>query len=179
MKQLVLQKKNLVGGVCSGVYIDKNVILTAAHCFPSEEGMTVKQVYVKKLGKSALATVIKRDTKVDLALVYTRLPGTPIMLAPFDPRKGSRCFAIGNPLGIESTVTEGIISKTDLKYADSKVSYLLFSAIVLPGNSGGGLFNANGDLIGIVVMSTSIMGALGASGLGIAVPLGNIREFLK
>src|ERR1039457_3654604 len=65
-------------GTCSGVYIKKNIILSAAHCTELSEGMELRQIWIKKGEESARAVIVKVDTNVDLLLLYTPLEGTPV-----------------------------------------------------------------------------------------------------
>lgn len=166
-------------GTCSGVYVNKNIILSAAHCVNMPEGISIEQLWVRQNdGMSDKAIVLKIDTSVDLSLLYTPLEGTPVKLAK-RVTKGETCFAIGNPLGLNDTITKGIVSKTNLEMDGFKATFLVLDCVVLPGNSGGAVVDKKGHLIGIVSMSTSILGIFGASGLGLAVSLKDIKEFIK
>lgn len=172
-------KKPIVNwGICSGVYIDSNTILSAAHCVRVPEDFKMTNIWVKSNGYSSVATPIKIDEKLDLALFHVDRAGVPVKLAS-EVQKGSSCWAFGNPLGIEATITEGIVSKVDFKIKGRKPTYLVTSTIVLPGNSGGAIVNSDGQLIGILVMSTSMVGSFGASGLGVAIDLKTVKGFLK
>lgn len=164
-------------GTCSGVYIKENIILSAAHCVTMPENMELKEVWMKKGDESARATVVKVDVKADLALLYTPMSGRPLKLASRVVR-GQDCWVIGNPLGLVDVLTKGIISSVDLVMEGEKASFMILDATVLPGNSGGAVVDANYHLIGILTRSTSIFGPFGAAGLGIAVDLRTIREFL-
>ena len=167
-------------GQCSGVYIKPNIILSAAHCvdFSKDEGITLKEIWIRKGNKSEKAIVIKSDPAVDLALLYTSLAGTPIKLA-HKVERGEDCWIIGNPLGLVDILTKGIVSKINLKAKDEEATFLIVDAVCLPGNSGGAIVDHRGHLIGILTRSTSVLGVFGASGLGIGVDLKTIREFLK
>lgn len=167
-------------GTCSGVYIKDNIILSAAHCvtYSSEENLTLKGIWIRSGNKSAPAVVIKVDPAADLALLYTPLRGTPIKFARTVER-GDECWVVGNPLGLQDIMTKGIVSKINLVEKDEKAVFLVLDAIVLPGNSGGPVVDSNCQLIGILTRSTSIFGSFGASGLGFAVDLKTIRNFLK
>ena len=165
-------------GTCSGVYVEKNTILTAAHCFEVPEGMELLQVWVgKNDGTSAKGEIIDLSPERDLALVHTQLDGIPVPLA-HSVRQDIPLEVIGNPLGINFVITRGIVSKVNFKMGDNPTKHFILSAIVLPGNSGGPVFDENGFLIGILVRSTSMLGSLGGSGLGIAVDIHEIRGFL-
>jgi S1-C subfamily serine protease len=167
-------------GTCSGVYIKKNIILSAAHCveFDSEEGIQLKEIWVRKGDISEKAVIVKVDSAADLLLLYTPLNGTPVKLAKRAIR-GSECWVIGNPLGLVDVVTKGIVSKIGFKMKGEKAVFIIVDAVCLPGNSGGAVVDRKGHLIGILTRSTSMLGGLGAAGLGMAVDLKSIREFLK
>ena len=167
-------------GSCSGVYIKKNIILSAAHCvaFPSDEGITLKEIWIKKGEHSQKAIIIKVDAQADLLLLYTPLKGTPVKFAK-KVNRGEDCWVIGNPLGLVDILTKGIVSKIGLKFKGEKATFIVVDAAALPGNSGGAVVDKHGRLIGILTRSTSVFGAFGAAGLGFAVDLRTIREFLK
>lgn len=89
---------------------------------------------------------------------------TPVLFKTDNTVKyGEKTFVIGNPLGLERTITEGIISQTSRNFG-GKI-YLQIDAPVNPGNSGGPLFNERGQVIGIVNM-----GILYMQGLNFAIP---------
>ena len=167
-------------GTCSGVYIKDNVILSAAHCVDmhGEENITLKGIWIRSGQHSAPAVVIKVDPAADLVLLYTPLRGIPIKFARTADR-GEECFVVGNPLGLQDVMTKGIVSRVGLAQKEEKAVFLIIDAIVLPGNSGGPVVDSGCHLIGILTRSTSMMGPLGASGLGMAVDLQTIRNFLK
>ena len=84
--------------------------------------------------------------------------------------------AIGNPLGLNNTVTQGIISTTgrsgsDIGVQDKRLDFIQTDAAINPGNSGGPLLNAQGEVIGV---NTAIIG--GAQGLGFAIPIDTAQQ---
>jgi serine protease Do len=165
-------------GTCSGVYVSSNLILTANHCTEPPEDVVFKEIWIRNLdGESAKATIVKKSPAKDLALLKTDLRGTPVRLA-YDISVGETCYVIGNPLGFEWIVTKGIVSNIGLSGINLVESFMT-DATILPGNSGGGVFNEKGRLIGIIVRGTSVLGMYGATGLGIAVDVNEVREFLK
>jgi len=173
------KKKERSGwGTCSGVYIKENIILSAAHCVEVPEGMDLKQIWVRKGDQSEQAIVVKLDGPADLVLLYTPMTGTPVSLSNRVVR-GQDCWIIGNPLGLTDILTKGIVSKIHFAVPEEKASFIIVDAVALPGNSGGAVVDSQGRLIGILTRSTSLFGGFGASGLGIAVDLHTIREFLK
>jgi serine protease Do len=84
---------------------------------------------------------------------------------------GQRVFAIGSPLGLERTVTEGIISTTTRQFTGDL--YLQTSAQINPGNSGGPLFDLAGQVIGVINMKVTA-----GEGIGFAIPVNALKEFL-
>jgi len=167
-------------GTCSGVYIKNNIILSAAHCvdFSSDEGITLKEIWVKQGDESERAVVVKIDPQADLLLLYTPLSGKPVKFA-HKVERGEDCWVIGNPLGLVDILTKGIVSQINLKHKSEKATFIVVDAVALPGNSGGACVDSRGHLIGILTRSTSFFGSFGAAGLGLAVDLKTIREFLK
>jgi len=170
-------------GTCSGVYVTPNLILTADHCVDMSMEFS-KDVYVKEIwirnsyDRSARATVVKMSVVRDLALLKTDLKGNPVQLAK-DIQVGEECWVVGQPLGLQFIVSKGIVSQTNVPTFMFPVNHFITTATVLPGNSGGPAFNSKGQLIGIVTMSTSMLGSFGAAGLGIAVQIDEVRSFLR
>jgi len=166
-------------GTCSGVYIKNNIILSAAHCVnvDEDEGITLKEIWIRHGEDSERAVIVKVDYQADLLLLYTPLRGTPVHLADRAVR-GQDCWIIGNPLGMVDILTKGIVSKINWDIKGEKAQFMIVDATALPGNSGGAVVDANCHLIGILTRSTSLFGPFGAAGLGIAVDLKTIREFL-
>lgn len=116
--------------------------------------------------------IIGTDKDTDLALIKIEAQGlTPIKVASSDDLKiGEWVLAIGNPYGLTSTVTAGIVSaKARSLHSQNPVeSFIQTDAAINPGNSGGALVNANGELVGINAMLYSQTGSY--SGYGFAIP---------
>lgn len=89
-----------------------------------------------------------------------------------DIRPGDTAFAVGNPLGLTRSVTQGIISNTR-RNVQGQV-YLQTTAQISPGNSGGPLFNARGQVIGVTNMKIPM-----GEGLGFAIPINYVTDFLR
>ena len=159
-------------GAGSGVVVSADgYILTCNHVI---EGATEVLVTLNS-GKQYEASLVGRDANTDLAvlkieveepLVYVKHGSSADLIA------GEYVVAIGNPLGtLGGTVTKGIISATErrIRMSDGTVMTLLQTdAAINSGNSGGGLFNLKGELIGIVNAKYT---ATGAEGLGFAIPV--------
>ncbi|MCT7979098.1 HhoA/HhoB/HtrA family serine endopeptidase [Laspinema olomoucense] len=157
-------------GTGSGFIIsDDGQILTNAHVINGADKVSV----VLKDGRSFEGTVLGEDPISDVAVVKieaTNLPkatlGNSQQLQP-----GEWAIAIGNPLGLDNSVTAGIVSATgrssrDVGVPDKRVGFIQTDAAINPGNSGGPLLNARGEVIG---MNTAIIS--GAQGLGFAIPI--------
>jgi S1-C subfamily serine protease len=149
------------------------VILTNAHVVDgaSEVGVTLPD------GRSFSGKVLGADPVTDVAVVKVAASNLPV--APLGDsvkvRPGEWAIAIGNPLGLDNTVTAGIISavqRTNAVGEGQRVPYLQTDAAVNPGNSGGPLINDRGQVIGI---NTAIRQAPGA-GLSFAIPINLGRQ---
>lgn len=123
------------------------------------------------------ATVIGTDEQTDLAVIKIEKSGlTAAELGDSDSVKvGEFSMAIGNPLGMESSVTSGIISAVNRKVtSDGKTFNLIQTdAAINSGNSGGALVNANGQVIGI---NTLKIQATGVEGMGFAIPINSTKD---
>lgn len=157
MKGRNIENNRTGWGNCSGVYIRKDIILSAAHCATPPEGVELVEIWIKKGEVSEKAHIIKVDPTVDLLLLQTPLLGTPVKFARRAIR-GEDCWVIGNPIGMIDVLTKGIVSKIGFKIGTEKASFIIVDAVVLPGNSGGAVIDRRGHLIGILTRSTSMMG---------------------
>jgi S1-C subfamily serine protease len=149
------------------------VVLTNAHVV---EGSSEVRVTLPD-GRSFSGKVLGGDPLTDVAVVKvvaSRLPVAPLGDSS-KVRPGEWAIAIGNPLGLDNTVTAGIISaiqRTNALGEGQRVPYLQTDAAVNPGNSGGPLINDRGEVIGI---NTAIRQAPGA-GLSFAIPINTARQ---
>ncbi|MEM6349535.1 MAG: HhoA/HhoB/HtrA family serine endopeptidase [Cyanobacteria bacterium P01_D01_bin.14] len=145
-------------------------VMTNAHVVEGADTVTV----TLRDGRTFEAEVVGADSVTDVAVVKISadgdLPTAPLgsteRLAP-----GEWAIAIGNPLGLDSTVTAGIISalgrtSSQVGISDKRVQFIQTDAAINPGNSGGPLLNAQGQVIG---MNTAIRA--NAQGLGFAIPI--------
>lgn len=157
-------------GTGSGFIISSDgVILTNAHVIDGADRVTV----TLKDGRNYDGRVLGQDTVTDVAVVKIEAANLPTSrIGDSDQlRPGEWAIAIGNPLGLDNTVTAGIISATgrssgDVGVPDKRVGFIQTDAAINPGNSGGPLLNQQGEVIG---MNTAIIG--GAQGLGFAIPI--------
>ena len=160
-------------GAGSGVIISSDgYILTCAHVVEGASTITVT------IGdKDYTATLVGEDTTSDIAVIKIDADGlTPATVGNSDSLKvGQSVMAVGNPLGeLGGTVTGGMISALNRSVtiqgssSVNTMSLIQMDASVSPGNSGGGLFNMNGELVGIVNAKSS---SSDAEGLGFAIPI--------
>ena len=160
-------------GAGSGVIISSDgYILTCAHVVDGASTITVT------IGdKDYTATLVGEDTTSDIAVIKIDADGlTPATVGNSDSLKvGQSVMAVGNPLGeLGGTVTGGMISALNRSVtiqgssSVNTMSLIQMDASASPGNSGGGLFNMNGELVGIVNAKSS---SSDAEGLGFAIPI--------
>ena len=165
-------------GAGSGVIISTDgYIVTNNHVISGASNITVRL----NNGDEHKATLIGKDAQTDIAVIKIEAENlTPaIMGESTNLVIGELTVAIGNPLGeLGGTVTDGIISALDREITVEGESMVLLqtNAAVSPGNSGGGLFNAKGELIGIVNAKSS---GSSVEGLGFAIPITTAKPVIK
>ena len=172
------QPENRVRGSGSGfVFGSDGRILTNAHVVDGADTVTVKF----KDGRELAGKVLGVDTVTDVAVVKVEATNLPVVSLgkSEELQPGEWAIAIGNPLGLDNTVTVGIISATgrssaDVGVPDKRVSFIQTDAAINPGNSGGPLLNQRGQVIG---MNTAII--QGAQGLGFAIPIQAAQQVAK
>jgi S1-C subfamily serine protease len=167
-------------GTGSGfVFQADGLVLTNAHVVESTDRVTVGM----QDGRRIAGTVVGMDKLTDLAVV--RLEGKgPWPVAPLGNSDklevGEWAIAVGNPFGLDNTVTMGIISNLNrnaakLGITDKRLDLIQTDAAINPGNSGGPLLNAEGEVIGINTLVRTGPGA----GLGFAIPINRAREIAR
>jgi S1-C subfamily serine protease len=160
-------------GVGSGFIIDANgLIVTNYHVIQGRAELSV----TLHDGKAYNGRVIGTDPLTDIALVKIEARGLkPLALGNSDQiYPGDWVLALGSPLGLQETVTAGIISSVNREVAIAeRTNYLQTDAAINPGNSGGPLVNMQGQVVG---MNTAI--ARGAQGIGFAVPVNTLAQVL-
>ncbi|MEM6445271.1 MAG: HhoA/HhoB/HtrA family serine endopeptidase [Cyanobacteria bacterium P01_D01_bin.123] len=161
-------------GQGSGFIIDSNgVVLTNAHVVDDADVVTV----VLKDGRSFEGTVLGVDELMDLAVVDINGRDLPTVTlgTSSNLHVGDWAIAVGNPLGLDNTVTLGIVSTLDRSSSevgvpDKRVDFIQTDAAINPGNSGGPLLNQRGEVIGI---NTAIRA--NAQGIGFAIPIDTVK----
>ena len=162
-------------GTGSGFILDANgTILTNAHVIEGADEVTV----TLKDGRELRGEVMGEDPLTDVAVIKVDASELPtVAIGNSDQlRPGQWAIAIGNPLGLDNTVTAGIISATgrtssQIRVPDQRVQFIQTDAAINPGNSGGPLLNEAGEVIGV---NTAIIG--NAQGLGFAIPINQARD---
>ena len=161
----------------SGFIIDeKGIVVTNNHVIEGAEDIVV-QVNGEKKFK---AKVIGADPLSDIAVlqIETKEKFTPVKFGDSDKaRIGDWVIAIGNPFGLGGTVTSGIISARNRSIGLTRYEdYIQTDASINSGNSGGPLFDMNGDVIGI---NTAILGRSGNVGIGFSIPSNSAKQVIN
>ncbi len=165
-------------GTGSGFILSANgQIVTNAHVI---DGADTVEVTLKD-GRSFTGKVLGEDPVTDVAVVKIEAANLPVVSLGDSTilQPGEWAIAIGNPLGLDNSVTAGIVSATDRSSSqvgvpDKRVGFIQTDAAINPGNSGGPLLNAAGEVIG---MNTAIIS--GAQGLGFAIPINTVQQIAQ
>ena len=169
-------------GLGSGFIVnDKGLCVTNYHVVEKETRIAVVIFDRDRDGKFTRTRIDKvkilaLNPFFDLALLeIPRQKGqvfkTVVITGAHDHREGDEVFAIGNPLGLERSVSRGIVSTRNRNF--SGLAYIQMTAQINPGNSGGPLFNSRGEVIGV-----TNMGIPSGEGLGFAIPSVYVKHFL-
>jgi serine protease Do len=171
------------GGLGSGVIISPDgFAITNAHVIQGERALRAT-IWVKQPDGSLKRTEIDDveieavSNSLDLALIHIKSPdGKPFPVAPVEGEEsieaGQRVFAIGNPLGLERTLTEGVVSVPAMQL-DGR-TYIQTDTPINPGNSGGPLFNMRGEVVGITNMKITL-----GENVGFAIPARYVKDFVR
>lgn len=172
----------------SGVLLDANgYIVTNAHVVTNAHQVQVVlnlpaederfQSIVKPRGKVIGAQVVGLDEETDLAVLKVEATGLPFLELgnSGDVKSGQIVLAFGSPLGLDNSVTMGVVSAVARQLrTEDRMIYIQTDASINPGNSGGPLVNTSGQVVGI---NTSILSQSGGSeGLGFAAPSNIVRS---
>lgn len=178
---MIFEHKNKEGklqrfkGVCSGTFIDdQGTVLTCAHCISDPE---MTKLFVKlENGDVYNGVVTKIDTGVDLALVAIPIPYySPHFNFGREVKQGEEVLSFGSPLGMSHSVSVGWVETLIIRES----FYILHSAAILPGNSGGPLVDMKGRLVGINEAMLMLNFFSVAPGYYIAIDQTVIKDFLR
>jgi serine protease Do len=168
-------------GIGSGFFLNEDgYLITNYHVIEKETKIEVtmfqktKDGFEKKQFKKVKIEAI--NSFIDLALLKVEdLGGVKVKYVPLgnmdNVKVGERVFAIGSPLGMERTVTDGVISTVNRAFQG--LVYIQTNTNINPGNSGGPLFNLAGEVIGVTNMGYIFFG-----GLGFAIPVDYVKHFI-
>ena len=176
-------KVSTPGGLGSGVVLSRDgYAITNAHVVQGETNLRATVWFAQADGTLKRTDIddvelVALNNHIDLALIKLKHPeGKDFLFAPVqDAEKleiGQNVFAIGNPLGLERTLTQGVISTTQRNF--DGLTYIQTDTPINPGNSGGPLFNTKGEVIGI-----TNMGIRGGEALGFAIPARYVKDFIR
>lgn len=173
-----LMKQYISSGAGSGVIVSEDgYIITNVHVVSGANKITVtlnnKNTYEAK--------VVGKSSSLDIAMIKIDANGLKAasLGSSSSLNLGEEVVAIGNPLGqLGGTVTNGIISSLsrNITINGETMNLLQTNALINPGNSGGGIFNSKGEVVGIVVAKSS---GSGVEGIGFAIPIDNVKPFIK
>lgn len=167
-----------VRGTGSGfIFNAQGLVMTNAHVVDKADQVTV----LLKDGRQFKGKVLGEDPLTDVAVIKIEASNLPTVSLGNSKEllPGEWAIAIGNPLGLDNTVTVGIISATgrsgsEIGISDRRVRFIQTDAAINPGNSGGPLLNAAGQVIGV---NTAII--QGAQGLGFSIPINSAQQIAQ
>ena len=173
-----IPQNRLQNSLGSGVIIDADgLIVTNSHVIEGADEILV----ALQDGRTVNAQVLGKDAATDLALLKIQLSVLPVMRFAQSPHTqvGDVTLAIGNPFGVGQSVSMGIVSATGRNQLGISTyeDFIQTDAAVNPGNSGGALVNAAGELVGINTAIYSQSG--GNQGIGFAIPLNHVLKVVK
>jgi serine protease Do len=168
IKKSIVEIK-LEDGAGSGVIVDPaGVIVTNRHVVGNRRTVTIKD----SGGNEFEGKVVRSDGNIDYAIIKADLPDADAATFSKDPvREGMTVVAIGHPLGLDFTVTKGIISSANRTMHN--VDYIQTDVAINPGNSGGPLIDEQGEVVGINSWTRT-----DAQNVGFAIPVSYIEEAL-
>ncbi|MBT4523787.1 MAG: trypsin-like serine protease [Phycisphaerae bacterium] len=176
-------KVSTPGGLGSGVLLNgEGFAITNAHVIQSETDLRAT-VWIPQADGSLMRTTIEDveiiavNNHLDLALLLLKHPDDkPFEFSVLENAEnievGEIVFAIGNPLGLERSMSQGVISTKHRSF--DGLTYIQTDAAINPGNSGGPLFNSRGEVVGI-----TNMGIASAESLNFAIPTRYVKDFIR
>lgn len=151
-------------GLGSGFFIDRTRVVTNYHVI---DGASAVRIKLNDSTKLHAKHIVAQDSALDLAILEIDVPKTwnmtPLSLLTQDPEQGQRVYVVGNPLGLEQSVSDGIVSSVRIVKDQGK--QIQFTAAISPGNSGSPLLDAGGKVYGV---ARTIM--QGGQNLNFAIP---------
>ena len=180
--QEAVLKVSTPAGLGSGFFINENgYLITNYHVIENETRIEVTMFIKAKDGFEKIqfkkVKIEAINPFIDLALLKVEdLGGQAIKYVPLGDmdnlQVGEKVYAIGTPLGLERTVTDGVVSTKNRAFEG--LTYIQTNADINPGNSGGPLFNLAGEVVGVTNMGYIFFG-----GLGFAIPVDYVKHFVE
>lgn len=147
-RESVVIIKTSAGSIGSGFFINRDgYIVTNKHVLPNNSPAEIKTSNGKTF---KVLQVVREDPEGDLVIASTEATSqesTPVTINASLPESGEKVIVIGNPLGLEQTVSDGIVSA--VRQNQNGIHFIQITAPVSPGNSGGPLLNMRGEVIGV------------------------------
>lgn len=176
-------KVSTPGGLGSGVLLnEEGYAVTNAHVIQGETDLRATVWLPQQDGTLKRTTIdeveiMAVNNHLDLALLRLTHPdGKPFQFSVLEHEEsigvGQTVFAIGNPYGLERSMSQGVISTKQRSF--DGLTYIQTDTAINPGNSGGPLFNAQGEVVGI-----TNMGLLAAESLNFAIPTRYVKDFIR
>lgn len=162
------------GGLGTGFFVGTHIIATANHVV---SGYDVVNIYLKGHERPIDGKVIEYSVDMDLALieVATEQPNKPLKLTPRRQQVGQSVYVIGHPYGNKWSMSTGIISHINRKTMQRTLDGVIqIDAPINGGNSGGAVFDMNGDVIGVVSYGYEC-----ADGLGFIIPVKYLKSMVE
>lgn len=195
----ISERTRQLAGTGSGFVVDssKGYILTNNHVVSAAAGGNGTLTVTTNDGRKASATVVGRDPTADVAVIQVKLGGlTQARIGDSKSLKvGQTVVAFGSPLGLQGSVTSGIVSALDRPVStqdandttgtgtDATIDAIQTDAAINPGNSGGPLVDANGDVVGVNSAIASVSGSSpggqqqsGNIGVGFSIPIDEAKD---
>ena len=140
---------DLEDGTGSGFFIERNRIITNFHVVEGAVSVKIRQ---NDSSEYSVIRMIAKDSVMDIAVLEVDIPATrkvvPLVFRTNPPEQGERVYVVGNPLGFEQSVSDGIVSSVRVMKEYGK--QIQFTAAVSHGSSGSPLLDANGAVLGVV-----------------------------
>lgn len=176
MNSVVAIQNNGNKTIGTGFFVKDNIVITNKHVVDNNSFINIKL----KNGKKYIGKVVNLDNDIDLALIEVDGKGQPVLFFDKEVEVGEEVIAIGNPLGLEYSLTKGIVSgirtsKDENRPFAKDHTYIQTDVPINPGNSGGPLF-INGKVAG---MNTMKIVNTNVEGIGFAIHFKEILSYLK
>jgi putative serine protease PepD len=146
-------------------------LITNYHVVQEAYEKNEKQVSLERTDQRFPATVVEVHPDKDLVVLHTEETFARLVPAPAVPKVGDPVLVVGSPLGLEDTVTTGVVSAFRTLSGEQLMQ---FDAAINPGNSGGPVFNAKKEVVGVATLK-----AKEAEGIGLAIPISVVCETIN